>query len=114
MTPSDHSLAFPADSSLHWEGHMYDGIATSYGRTPGAILHAHADALWLKGTRGDFFLPRQDIVALCRSGLYPWCFKGVQIRHRRNDLPETIAFPPLDNKTPPLLDELLKLGHPAR
>ena len=66
MTHSDHSLAFPADSSLHWEGHMYDGIATSYGRTPGATLHAHADALWLKGTRGDFFLPRQDIVLVAR------------------------------------------------
>lgn len=112
-TPPDHARSFPADSSLRWDGHMYDGLATTYGPRTGAVLWANADALWVNGNRGNFFIPRRNIVALRRGRLYPWFFQGVRIIHDRDDLPEAIVFLPTSQKTRALLDQLRQLGHPA-
>lgn len=110
----DHTHAFPADISQRWEGHMYDGLATTYGPRSGAVLWANADALWVNGNRGSFFIPCRNIVELRRGRLYPWFFQGVRIVHTRADLPETIVFLPTRQKTRSLLDQLRQLSYPVR
>lgn len=109
----DHAQAFDTSESLKWEGHMYDGLATTYGPRTGAVLWANADALWVNGNRGNFFIPRRDIVELRRGRLYPWFFQGVRIIHNRADLPETIIFLSRTENTRKVLDQLRALGFPS-
>ena len=92
---------------------MSDGVAATSGYTPGAVLCANAEALWLKGTRGDFFFRREGIERIRRGGMYPWFFTGVRLQHHIGAYPEDIGFKPLVGNTRALLAQLQALGWPV-
>jgi hypothetical protein len=92
---------------------MSDGIGTTGGPGPGAVLCANTDELWLKGRRGDFHLPRNAVVRIGRSRLYPWFFRGISIRHNVPGFPSDLKFGPWTDKSGELLAQLKSLGFPT-
>ena len=96
---------------LRWEGHMCDGVGTTTGSEPGALLCANAEELWLKGRRGDFHLPRSAVVKVGRAGMYPWFFRGIRIRHRVSGYPAELQFGPFVGTSRSILTQLKSLGY---
>ncbi len=92
---------------------MADDVASTSGPSPGAVLQATADELWLKGNRGDFRVPRHAVTRISRGGLYPWLFKGIRIRHSLPQLPGNIQFLDTEGSTAGLLARLKILGYPV-
>ncbi len=111
---SNRAAFFAGADSLRWDGHMSDGVAATSGFTPGAELCANAEALWLKGARGDFFFHREGMMRIRRGGMYPWFFTGVRLQHRVGTYPEDIGFKPLAGNTRALLAQLQALGWPVK
>lgn len=105
---------FAGADSLRWDGHMSDGVAATSGYKPGAVLCANAEALWLKGARGDFFFRREEMERIQRGRMYPWFFTGVRLQHRVGTYPEDIGFKPLAGNTRALLAQLQALGWPVK
>ena len=106
---SDLSSTYP----LRWEGNMSDGIGTTGGPGPGAVLCANADEIWLKGRRGDFHLPRKAVLRIGRSGFYPWFFRGILIRHNVPGCPSDLKFGPWTTSSCEILLQLKSLGYPT-
>ena len=93
---------------------MDDGVGTTFGHVPGALLMVTPDELRLKGNRGDFRIPRTEVTKLTRSSLYPWFFRGVRIQHRITGIPAVLRFNALSVSTRELLTRLGALGFPTR
>ncbi len=91
---------------------MDDGVGTTFGHVPGALLMVTPDELRLKGNRGDFRIPRTEVTKLTRSSLYPWFFRGVRIHHRVPGLPPVLRFNAMSGSTRALLARLGALGFP--
>ena len=92
---------------------MHNGVGTTGGPVPGATLTATADELQIKGSLGDFRIPRTAMTKLHRGSLYPWFFQGVRIRHRIAGYPNTLLFQPIECSTRELLARLRALGFPT-
>ena len=114
QTPSsDRSSNLSNTYSLRWEGHMCDGVGTTAGPEPGAVLCANADEIWLKGRRGDFHLPRKAVIRIGRSRFYPWFFRGILIRHNVPGCPSDLKFGPWTTSSCEILLQLKSLGYPT-
>jgi len=92
---------------------MCDGVGTTAGPEPGAVLCANADEIWLKGRRGDFHLPRSAVVKVGRGRMYPWFFRGIRIRHNVAGYPAELQFGPFVGATRAILAQLKSLGYPT-
>lgn len=92
---------------------MSDGVGATFGPEPCAVLSANADELWLKGTRGDFRLPRNAVVRIGRGRMYPWFFRGIRIRHNVAGYPSDLQFTPMVGRTRDILAQLKSLGFPT-
>ena len=92
---------------------MCDGVGMTTGSSPGAVLCANGDEIWLKGRRGDFHVPRSAVLKIGRGGMYPWFFRGIRIRHNVGDYPAVLQFGPIVGKTGNLLAQLKSLGYPT-
>lgn len=91
---------------------MCDGVGTTAGSDPGAVLCANADEIWLKGRRGDFHLPKEAVVRIGRGRMYPWFFRGIRIRHNVAGFPTELQFGPFVGSTRDILTQLQSLGFP--
>jgi len=92
---------------------MCDGVGTTAGPEPGAVLCANADEIWLKGRRGDFHLPRNAVVRIGRGRMYPWFIRGIRIRHNVAGYPAELQFGPFVGTTRDILAQLKSLGFPT-
>jgi hypothetical protein len=100
-------------SHSRWDGHMSDGVGSTYGPEPLAFLSADSEHLVLSGNRGNFRLPRASVQKLGRGGLYPWFFGGIRIRHNVASFPEELVFKPMGARERDILNELRALGYPV-
>jgi hypothetical protein len=112
-TNSDNTSALANAYPLRWEGHMCDGVGTTGGSVPGAVLCANADEIWLKGLRGDFHFLRHAVVRIGRAGMYPWFFRGIRIRHNVAGYPSDLRFGPWSARSGDILAQLKSLGFPT-
>jgi hypothetical protein len=103
----------PEANTCRWDGHMSDGIGSTYGPAPLAHLSAGPEYLVLTGTRGNFLLPRSVVIKLGKGGLYPWFFRGIRIRHRIASFPEELLFKPMGIRERDILARLRELGYPV-
>lgn len=92
---------------------MSDGVGTTYGGEPLAILEAGAKELLLSGTRGTFRIPRTAIQIIVRGSFYPWFFGGIRIRHNIPGLPEYLLFKSMTASSREILGKLQGLGYPT-
>jgi hypothetical protein len=114
QTPSsDRSSNLSNTYPLRLDGHMCDGVGTTAGPEPGAVLCANADEIWLKGRRGDFRIPRSGVVRIGRGRMYPWFFRGIRIRHNIAGFPSELQFGPFVGSTRDLIAKLKSLGYPT-
>jgi hypothetical protein len=102
-----------AAGATRWDGHMCDGIASTYGPTPLAFLSATADELLLCGNRGSFRLPRAAIRKVGRGGFYPWFFSAVRVHHTMTNYPVELQFKPMQSAAGEILAQLKALGYPV-
>lgn len=102
-----------AHALVRWEGHMSDGVGTTYGAEPTAVLEAEAEELLLSGGRGTFRVPRTAITRITRGSFYPWFFGGIRIHHRAPGLPEHLLFKPMTARSREILGQLQSLGYPT-
>ena len=91
---------------------MWDGVGATLG-PPRAVLSVNAEEIWLKGARGDFHIPRSEVVRLGRGSAYPWFFQGLRIRHRIARLPSDLQFRAMDGGTRGILAQLKAVGYPT-
>ena len=113
-TPSsEHSSNLSDTYPLRWEGHLSNDVGMTGGPAPGAVLRANADEIWLKGTLGDYRIPRSAVVKIKRGGMYPWFFRGIRIRHNVAGCSSHLQFGPFGCKTRDLLTQLKSLGFPT-
>jgi hypothetical protein len=100
----------PADD--RWEGHMCDGVGSTYGPKPTAFLYANSDEILLTGSRGAFRLLRSSISKIGRGKLYPWMFGGITIRHNVASFPKELQFQAMGVRSREILNRLRELGFP--
>lgn len=108
-----HSADAPNVFPLRWEGHMANDVGNTVGPEPAAILSVNAGEIWLKGTLGDFRIPRDAVIKIRRGGMYPWMFMCVWIRHRVPHYPVHLQFKPLHAKSGDIIAQIRALGYPA-
>lgn len=101
------------DSVIEWEGAIYDGQRTTYGLRPAAYLRATAEALYVRGPRGDYQLARSRIWKIARGDFYPWLFDAIQIHHGIQEYPNEIQFKPATAGVHAVLSALKELGYPV-
>jgi hypothetical protein len=106
---SDKSNAYP----LRWEGHMANDVGNTVGVEPCAVLSVNTDEIWLKGTLGDFHIPRSAVTKIGRGGMYPWVFMCVRIRHNIPNVPWLLQFKPLTARSRDVIAQIKSLGYPT-
>jgi hypothetical protein len=104
---------FNAATALTWQGHMTNGIGTSYGAEPAATLTVTPDQIRVEGPLGDFILPKTSVVRITRGRLYPWMFGGLRFVHNMGDVPDELQFKPSETSSKSILERLRALGYPA-
>lgn len=93
---------------------MANVVGNTVGHEPCAVLSANADEIWLKGTLGDFHIPRSAVTKIGRGGMYPWLFMCVRIHHNIPNLPWLLQFKPMKGaKTRDIVARLKLLGYPT-
>lgn len=102
-----------AAGELRWNGHMSNGVGTTFGPEPMATLSATSDELVLSSTLGVFRIPKAAVKKIRRSNLYPWLFAGVRIYHSVSTLPDELQFKPLETNRRAVIQQLATLGYPA-
>jgi hypothetical protein len=108
----DRTLPLAA-GEFRWNGHMSNGVGTTFGPEPMASLTATSDTLVLSSNLGVFRIPRAAVSKIRRSNLYPWLFAGVRIHHSVPTLPDELQFKPLETHRRVVLQQLATLGYPA-
>ena len=96
-----------------WEGHMSNGLGTTYGLTPMAVLSASPEKLLLVGKLGTFEFPRSSLIKIGRGGFYPWCFSAVRLHHKVAGIPEELQFKPLGVSAGVIRARLKSMGYPV-
>lgn len=92
---------------------MANDVGNTVGPEPAAVLSANADELWLKGTLGDFHIPRNAVTKIRRGGMYPWVFMCVWIRHAIPNYPSHLQFKALGVRSSDIIAQIKALGYPA-
>ena len=113
IQPSAQPTPATSPGILRWEGHMSDGVGTTYGGEPLAFLEAGPKEIHLSGTRGTFRVPRTAIQKIVRGGFYPWFFGGIRIRHNVPGFPEFLLFKSMTASSREILGQLQGLGYPT-
>lgn len=112
-TESSSPTAKSTPTNQRWEGHMSDGVGSTYGPAPMAHLAAEAGHLVLSGSRGNFYVPRAAVVRLGRGGFYPWFFGGIRIHHSVAGFPTELVFKPMGIRERDILARLREMGYPV-
>ncbi len=107
---SPTSVSAPA---IAWQGHMAEDTGSTYGPTPCATLIATPTELWLRGTRGDFRLPRAAVSRIGSGKLDPWFFCAVRIHHNLPKVSRELQFKPMGISRRRVFDQLRELGYPV-
>jgi hypothetical protein len=102
-----------AAGEIRWNGHMTNGVGTTFGPEPMASLIATSDEIVLSGKLGVFRIPRAAVKKIRRSSLYPWFFAGVRIYHSVPTLPDELQFKPLETHRRAVIQQLATFGYPA-
>ncbi len=103
----------PAGHTHSWPGHMAEDGGSTFGPIPGATLTATADELCLRGTRGEFHVPKAAVVKIGRGRLYPWFFSALQIHHTLPKGSRELQFKPIGIRRREILELLRALGYPV-
>lgn len=118
MDPTHNTPNSPVSThdsnSWRWNGHMSDGVGSTFGVEPLAHLSVDAGQLVLSGTRGNFRLPRSHVTKIGRGGFYPWFFGGIRIYHNLKTIPEELVFKPMGTREREIFARLQAMGYPVR
>lgn len=115
---SENHRPAPATRVAHstdsiWEGHMAEDGGSTSGPVPCASLTANVSELCIRGTRGEFHVPRSAIRKISKGKLYPWLFQAVQIHHSLPRCSAELQFKPTSTKLQDVLNQLRELGYPV-
>lgn len=92
---------------------MADDGGSTFGLTPCAMLIATASELRVRGTRGDFRVPKTAVRRIGGGRLYPWFFRAVQIHHAQPNCSRELQFKPLQASRREIFERLRELGYPV-
>lgn len=93
---------------------MAEDSGSTFGPIPCATLTATETEICLRGTRGEFRLPRAVVTKIGRGKLYPWFFAAIQFHHQRPKISRELQFKPMNCSRREVLARLAGLGYPVR
>lgn len=100
-------------SEVVWKGAACAGGLTTHGVGSAGTLTVSAERLSIESGLGSFSFRPQDVVRIERSGLIPWFWAGIRVRHRVSSYPEDVGFCPRGTSSRRVLEVLQQHGYPV-